>query len=322
MRVGRFGLIFGVLLGFLALAGSAAADTRIGTFFFRQRRYHEALRELMPLAGKKDATATYLVGVMLCRGQGCLADRQTGYRFLRLAASQGMKDAAFLLALEFAKGTRAGEDAVEARRMFTQLANQGYTPAMSHLAFMLSNGEGGSRDYRGAWKWFITAAKRGDTVSLYTLGLWHYHGAAPGLEIDYETARGYFQRAAERGSANAWYWLGLIHENGCGVPQDRQKALELFRRGVEAGSAYCLMTYGSLYETGDRVERDLIKAAAYYTVGKQDEGGREIDFSLRRRAVKRLELLLSRMTDAQKQQVNTLSREILGKQQMPLSSAP
>ena len=68
--------------------------------------------------------------------------------------------------------------------------------------------------------------------------------------------------------ANAMHHLGSIYKSGeMGLPQDRDKAMELWLRAGELGCA-CAEAYfclgGTYYRRGQGVERDIEEAKHYY----------------------------------------------------------
>ena len=69
----------------------------------------------------------------------------------------------------------------------------------------------------------------------------------------------------EMGDVEAIYNLGCCYSKGkFGLPQDRDKAIELWHQAGELGNALAYYNIGNAYVHGDGVERDVKKARYYY----------------------------------------------------------
>jgi len=85
------------------------------------------------------------------------------------------------------------------------------------------------------------------------------------------------KKRMEVNDAEAIYELGCWYAEGMyGVPQDRDKALELWHRAGKLGSATSYNNIGVAYDNGDGVERDEKKAIHYWELAAMggDENGR------------------------------------------------
>ncbi len=72
---------------------------------------------------------------------------------------------------------------------------------------------------------------------------------------------------AQRGNPKAQYMVGMMYNNGIGVSQDPQKALEWFRKATDAGDPLGAYKLGCYYSGQfDVVEVDLAKALEYKLV--------------------------------------------------------
>lgn len=63
----------------------------------------------------------------------------------------------------------------------------------------------------------------------------------------------------------AQYYLGVMYENGQGVEQDIQKALDWYKKGASQGDSDCQYEVGRLFQYGIGVDQDYSEAAKYYT---------------------------------------------------------
>ncbi len=85
-----------------------------------------------------------------------------------------------------------------------------------------------------------------------------------GVEQDYEEALEWFRKAAEQGDLLAQYSLGDMYENGNGVEQDYEEALEWFRKAAEQGLSLAQYSLGLMYENGNGVEQDYEEAEKWF----------------------------------------------------------
>lgn len=67
-----------------------------------------------------------------------------------------------------------------------------------------------------------------------------------------------------RAQAQEWYRLGLCHENGEGVPQNYEKAVEWYHKAAEQGNADAQFHLGDCYRKGKGVRRNKQQAAEWY----------------------------------------------------------
>ena len=68
------------------------------------------------------------------------------------------------------------------------------------------------------------------------------------------------RRRAEQGDAEAQFSLGFRYDEGEGVPEDRQEALQWWRKAAEQGHAMSQDNLGVSYEIGEGVAQDSAEA--------------------------------------------------------------
>ena len=93
----------------------------------------------------------------------------------------------------------------------------------------------------------------------------------------YEEGIERMNKRMEVGDAQAIYELGGFYFEGmCGMPQDRDKALELWHQSAELGNAESYSMIGNAYMSGNGVERNEKKAIHYWELAAMggDENGR------------------------------------------------
>ena len=69
----------------------------------------------------------------------------------------------------------------------------------------------------------------------------------------------------EQGYANAQFGLGVCYENGQGIIQSYEKAVEWYTKAAEQGYAYAQYNLGVCYENGQGIIQSYEKAVEWYT---------------------------------------------------------
>ena len=83
-------------------------------------------------------------------------------------------------------------------------------------------------------------------------------------EEDDEKAIVLLKKAIEMGNAEAMCELGARYEEGKGVAQDYNIAIEWFTKSVDCGNSDAMGEMGDMFYAGTGVEQDYVKAFAYY----------------------------------------------------------
>ena len=85
-----------------------------------------------------------------------------------------------------------------------------------------------------------------------------------GVEDDEQTAVERYQKAAEQGDADAQHSLGWCYSSGTGVEKDEQKAVEWYQKAAKQGYAQAQYNLGVCYQHGSGVKKDEQKAFEWY----------------------------------------------------------
>ena len=115
-------------------------------------------------------------------------------------------------------------------------------------------------------------AEQGNVASQYNLGYLYDNGQ--GVRQDFDKAVEWYQKAAEQGLMEAQYNLALKYENGRGVRQDFTKAFKLYQKAAEQGDSSSQLNLGYMYYTGKGVRQDFGKAKEWS--GKACDNGQQI----------------------------------------------
>ncbi len=164
-------------------------------------------------------------------------------------------------------------------------------------------------DYATALPEFEPLAEQGDAAAQYNLGVMYASGE--GVLQDYAKAVEWYRKAAEQGDVTAQYNLGIIYDTGQGVPQDYAKAALWYRKAAEQGDVIAQNNLGFMHANGRGVPQDYVQAYAWLNIAA-DQGGAD--------AKKARDWIVPRITPAQLEQAQALSREYFEKYVMPFRS--
>jgi hypothetical protein len=101
----------------------------------------------------------------------------------------------------------------------------------------------------------------------------HYYGYDDYIQ-DYSEALRLFKQAAKLGSLPAYGYIGRMYENGEGVREDKNKALEFYKEGARKGSAYCYWAMAMLF----MFERNDINAEKCFTLFLKNKPSNKISY--------------------------------------------
>ena len=87
-----------------------------------------------------------------------------------------------------------------------------------------------------------------------------------GVEQDYEKALEYYRLSAEAENPDfkGMRYAGLMYRDGTGVAQDAAEAAVCFRLAAEAGDVSAAYFLGLLYEEGNGVDQNTVEAKKWY----------------------------------------------------------
>ena len=128
----------------------------IGWGYYNEKRYNQAVHQLMPLAKNKDKVAQFLVGLSLLK----LGDEHSAQVWFRRAANQGEKAAKFYVGYLYAFGEHITHQYDKALNYLQDVAEDGDADAQFLTAWLYEGGLGISKDMKKARKWYQQAAKQ------------------------------------------------------------------------------------------------------------------------------------------------------------------
>lgn len=283
------------------------------------------------------ASAQCKLGYFYNNGIGITKDSAEAVRWYRKAADQGYVLAQYNLGVCFANGCGVEKDDVEAIEWYRKAAEQGYMAAQYNLGFRYEKGEGVMKDEDEAIKWYIAAEKQGDNrakkrLENYSIKYAIYnrdwlvrvaeHGYAKAqfdlaecirkecpsmffskysythtFTSEYRTIFELYLKAAQQNHIEAQYELGQLYEQGKGIEQSFDKAVEWFLRAAEQNYDAAKYRLFELYALGKGVKKSITEAVSWlnkcrweklnlepkglelYSIGKKYYYGLEVDQS-------------------------------------------
>ena len=186
------------------------------------------------------------------------------YEQIRKAADEGNAIALYMMAAYFSKGYGVQPiNEQKAIAYFKKSYEAGYPVAGYDVASSLPDGSPEQDEIRNNAKDnILELANEGDACAQNNLGLMYQNGR--GVEQSDEKAVEWFLKAAEQGDADAQYELGVMYEHGDGVEKSYEKAAEWYLKAAEQEFPSAQNDLGRMYEKGLGIEQSYEKALEWY----------------------------------------------------------
>ncbi|MCQ2069689.1 MAG: sel1 repeat family protein [archaeon] len=156
----------------------------------------------------------------------------------------------------------------EAAKWYKMSAEKGYAEAQNNLASMYEEGKGVLKSIPEAIRWYTKAADQDNTDACFNLAVLYLSQPAE----KHMLAHKYMVKAAETGDPEAQNLLGIMYDEGDGVEQSFEKAVEWFTKAAEQGHIDAQFNLAEKYEKGEGVEKSLETAAEWYgAAAEQDD---------------------------------------------------
>ena len=277
----------------------------------RNRTCFELFEDILKLAEDGDILAQSELADMYLYGYGIEEDEEEGVKWLKKSADAGHWRSIMDLADRYSDGVGVLQDELKAIDLYKKVYELGLGEAANRIGLIYDN----QNNSEEAVKWFRKGFDKGHDWSGCNLA--DYYSDGIGVPQDKQKALELYKKVYELGGSASgkaanrigliyddnqnnseeavkWYrkgfdkgydWSGcnlaLSYSNGTGVPQDKQKALELYKKVYELGdsaSGEAAYRVGAVY-----VERKEFKEA-YKWYKKSLEHGvekiEEIDYFL------------------------------------------
>jgi len=156
----------------------------------------------------------------------------------------------------------------EAVRWYLAAADD-WAPAAGNLARLYLTGTGVPQDYAEAAKWYAKAVKIDGHTGRYELGLLYEQGL--GVTEDRDRAMELYYGAAVQ-NADAQRRLLKLYEADLPLPSELNEVISWYEATAEQGNRRALVGLGLHYQFGNGVQNNLFVARALYAVAQQSPG--------------------------------------------------
>lgn len=250
-----------------AEAGLIEAKTRLGLQYLYglglDKDPATAAELLTAAAQAGDALAQRAMG-SVCLERSTSEALTEAAAWFRQASDQGDAHAQAQLAVMILNHQTAGDDR-DAFALLQAAAETGEVLAMTILGDLYRRGRGTDKDLSAAESWFRRAAVRGHIGASNALGLLLIEDIDPN---DYVSAAHAFRETADRDDPTGQWMLGRLYLTGQGVPQDRDKAIDLLHKAADQGQLQAIELLAAIHDseadgrTGTAIAAELFERAA------------------------------------------------------------
>jgi TPR repeat protein len=123
------------------------------------------------------------------------------------------------------------------------------------------------------------SADGGDASAQFSLGKAYEDGN--GVLQNDESAVEWYRKAADQGNADAENRLGVMYRLGRGMSPDKEEAVRWYRKAAKQGNSQAMFNLGASYYNGDGVAVDDDTSCAWFVLA-QDAGNPAADEAVRR----------------------------------------
>lgn len=232
----------------------------------------ERALELFESVARQSPDAAYYLGRMHALGEGTRTDAGEAARWWKRAVREDHTRALNNLAYFYEKGIEVRQDYEEAMDLYAEAAAAGHVPAMTRLGFLNETGLGVGIDMSKAIDWYSQAVEADSTDAIGNLGSIYWSGRqGPDAGPDYEQALALFRQGAALGDARSQHHLGLAYRDGKGVQADPEQAVAYFRKAAGQGLPMAANVLGAIYLEGRLgLPQDRQKALELFRIASRD----------------------------------------------------
>ncbi len=254
----------GEILYIDALEGKAGASLKLGTIYYRNKNYKQAMDWYMKAAtNEEDVEAMDAISDMYRDGIGVGRDFLKSLEWDRKAAALGYAVSMNDIGDMYYVGRGVSKDYTMSMEWYQKAANKGDSDAMYRIGDIYEKGYGVPQDRGKAIKWYIKAANEGSIYAMNSAGIYYYNGIS--VAKDKTVAFGWFKKAAEGGSAEAMSNIGAAYENGEGVLKNDEEAFKWYKKAAEKGQNDAMLSIARFYGEGlANLSKDARLEAEWY----------------------------------------------------------
>jgi TPR repeat protein len=148
--------------------------------------------------------------------------------------------------------------------LFT-IANNQIVLAQEELAFDAGLAAKDRGHFATAIRAWLPLAEAGSAEAQNNLG--HMYEEGMGVSQNYQTAMDWYRRAAEQDLPQAQHNVGLLYYNGYGVQANTREAVRWFRQSADQGLDASEYMMGLAFYEGEGVELDYKEARKWFAIG-------------------------------------------------------
>ena len=191
-------------------------------------------------ANRGNVEAMIKVGGMYFSGEGVKQDRRKGLEYFEKAAAKGHKEVQGLVGwMYFLPTNGINQNYKKAREWFEKYVAQAKTDEEKGmfvmLGFMYEYGLGVKKDSSKARELYQKAPSIKPEEVFGTLAYFYLTGKF-GIKEDYKKALEYAQKGAALNDASSLCIIGVMYENGIGVTENMNKAIDYYRQAYANGN--------------------------------------------------------------------------------------
>ncbi len=178
-----------------------AVCAKLGSDYYNNKNYSEAVKWLTKAAGEQFPEATSMLADCYRYGKGIQQNLAESFRLHKIAAEKKIPQSQYGLGLCYYYGEGTAVDKKQAAQLFLLAAKNSHMEAQKMRAVCCYNGEGVERNYKEAYDWFSLAETKGDALASRNLGLFYEFGN--GVQMSLYVAEAKYQEAVQRGYDSA-----------------------------------------------------------------------------------------------------------------------
>jgi len=163
-----------------------------------------------------------------------------GIEKLKAAAAQGDLMAEYQLGMAYYYGWECQRDPCATLKIWEDIAatKDKIAPnAQYGVASLYLIGEGTAKNEAKGMEWMKEAAENNHPAAQRDLGA-AYASGSWGMKKDHAEGLKWTQKAVAQGDRTAEYNLGIMYIEGCGLPKDQKRGMELIQSAADKGYAY------------------------------------------------------------------------------------
>jgi uncharacterized protein len=230
-----------------------------------QNDYTKGILLLQEGIKREDPLSHYILGLMNYNGLGMTENDAAALKLfektLDITAedSEEYIDSLAKLGTLHLSGLGTKKNTKKGLALLKDAVAKGSATAMNVLAKVYFDGTDGVKmDFDEALEYAEMGADAGLAACANIAGSIYYD------REEYDSALPHLENAADEGYADAQLLLGRMYEDGMGVDEDKENAIELYKKSLDGEQYMAANNLGRMYLDGDGVPLDYTKAYHYF----------------------------------------------------------